>query len=75
MNNKTLIFLCDNYPIAAREFFVDDEMRVIAPYFEKIIVVTAAKSDGQELSRYVPNNMEIVQFSRKDMERGKLKSI
>lgn len=75
MTKKTLIFLCDNYPIAAREFFVDDEMRVIAPYFEKIIVLTAAQQDNSELNRYVPQNMEVQQFSRKDLESHKWKSI
>ncbi len=72
---KTLIFLCDNYPIAAREFFVDDEMKVIAPYFEKILVLTSAQPDGAELQRYVPENMEVRQFSRTDLETQKWKSI
>lgn len=72
---KTLIFLCDNYPIAAREFFVDDEMKVIAPYFGKILVLTSAKPDGAELNRYVPDNMEIKQFSRTELESQKWKSI
>lgn len=72
---KTLIFLCDNYPIAAREFFVDDEMKVIAPYFEKILVLTSAKPDGAELHRYVPENMEVKQFSRTELEMQKWKSI
>ncbi|MCQ2606764.1 MAG: glycosyltransferase [Bacteroidales bacterium] len=72
---KTLMFLCDNYPIAAREFFVDDEMRVIAPYFEKILVLTSAQPDGAELQRYVTENMEVRQFSRTDLETQKWKSI
>lgn len=73
--NKTLIFLGDNYPISAGEFFVDDEMKVIAPYFEKIIVLTAAKDDGRRLNRYVPENMEVIPFSRVDLESAKWKSI
>ena len=35
MKQKTLILLCDNYPLSAREFFIDDEMRVIAQRVEK----------------------------------------
>lgn len=72
---KTLIFLCDNYPIAAREFFVDDEMKVVAPYFEKIVVLTSAVNDGADLQRYVPEKMEVNQFSRTDLEQKKWKSI
>lgn len=75
MQNKTLIFLCDNYPISAREFFVDDEMRVIADRFERILVLTSAKPDGAELHRYVPENMEVKQFSRTELETQKWESI
>lgn len=75
MSNKTLIFLCDNYPISAREFFVDDEMRVIADRFERILVLTSAKPDGAELHRYVPENMEVKQFSRTELETQKWESI
>lgn len=75
MQNKTLIFLCDNYPISAREFFVDDEMRVIADKFEKVIVCTAAQQHDIGLNRYVSENMVVEQFSRVAMEEGKWKSV
>lgn len=72
---KTLIFLCDNYPISAREFFVDDEMRVIADRFEKVIVLTSAQNQDSNLHRYIPDNIVVEQFSRKTMEDGKWKSL
>jgi len=55
---KTLILLCDNYPISAGEFFIDDEMRVIADRFEKVIVVVKSQQ-SVDLNRYVPENMKV----------------
>lgn len=75
MKRKTLILLCDNYPLSAREFFIDDEMRVIASRFEKVVIYTASTESGENLNRYVPDNAEIVSFSRTKLETGKLKSI
>ena len=71
---KTLIFLCDNYPLSAREFFIDDEMRVIAPRFEKVILYTASAKSNENLNRFIPDNAEIVQFSKQKLEVGKIKS-
>lgn len=75
MKQKTLILLCDNYPLSAREFFIDDEMRVIAPKFDKALICTASADSGENLNRFVPANAEIVSFSRQKLEGGKLKSI
>ncbi len=75
MKNKTLILLCDNYPLSAGEFFIDDEMRVIAPKFDKVLVYTASADTGKNLNRFVPENAEVVSFSRQKIEAGKLKSV
>lgn len=75
MKQKTLILLCDNYPLSAREFFIDDEMRVIAPKFDKVLIYTTSADSGENLNRFVPTNAEIVSFSRQKLEIGKLKSI
>ena len=75
MKQKTLILLCDNYPLSAREFFIDDEMRVIAPMFDNVLIYTASADSGENLNRFVPDNAEIVSFSRQKMELGKLKSV
>ena len=75
MKQKTLILLCDNYPLSAREFFIDDEMRVIALKFDKVLIYTASADSGENLNRFVPANAEIVSFSRQKLESGKLKSI
>ena len=75
MKPKTLILLCDNYPLSAREFFIDDEMRVIASKFDTVLIYTASADSGENLNRFVPTNAEIVSFSRQKLEIGKLKSI
>ena len=75
MNKKTLILLCDQYPLSAGEFFIDDEMRVIAPKFDKVLIYTASADTGKNLNRFVPDNAEVVSFSRQKFEAGKLKSI
>ena len=75
MKRKTLILLCDSYPLSAGEFFIDDEMRVIAPKFDKVLVYTASADTGKNLNRFVPDNAEVVSFSRQKLEVGKLKSI
>ncbi len=75
MKPKTLILLCDNYPLSAGEFFIDDEMRVIAPKFDTVLIYTASADSGENLNRFVPTNAEIVSFSRQKLEIGKLKSI
>ncbi|MBO7477097.1 MAG: glycosyltransferase [Salinivirgaceae bacterium] len=74
MKQKTLILLCDNYPISAGEFFIDDEMRVIAPRFEKVILYTASAKSEENLNRFIPDNAEVVQFSKQKLETGKIKS-
>lgn len=75
MSRKTLILFCDNYPLSAGEFFIDDEMRVIAPKFDKVLIYTASADSGKNLNRFVPDNAEVVSFSRQKFEAGKLKSI
>ncbi len=75
MNNKILILLCDQYPLSAGEFFIDDEMRVIAPKYDKVLIYTASADSGKNLNRFVPDNTEVVSFSRQKFEAGKLKSI
>lgn len=74
MKNKTLILLCDNYPLSAGEFFIDDEMRVIAPQFEKVILYTASAKSEENLNRFIPDNAEVVQFSKQKLETSKIKS-
>lgn len=75
MGKKTLIFLCDSYPLSAGEFFIDDEMRVIASRFENVVIYTASVDSGKKLNRYVPENAEVISFSRQKLETCKLKSI
>ncbi|MBP5372015.1 MAG: glycosyltransferase [Bacteroidales bacterium] len=74
MKQKALILLCDNYPLSAREFFIDDEMRVIATKFDTVLIYTASADSGENLNRFVPTNAEVVSFSRQKLELGKLKS-
>ena len=75
MNNRTLILICDQYPHSAGEFFIDDEMRVIAPKFDKVMIYTASANTGKNLNRFVPDNAEVISFSRTKLEASKLKSV
>ncbi len=36
---KSLILLCDNYPIGLGEFFLDDEMKIADSIFDKIVFI------------------------------------
>ena len=75
MKQKTLVLLCDQYPYSAGEFFIDDEMRVIAPKVDKVLIYTVSADTGKNLNRFVPENAEVVSFSRQKFEVGKLKSV
>ena len=75
MKLKNLILLCDQYPLSVGEFFIDDEMRVIAPKFNTVLIYTASIGSGENLNRFVPANAEVVSFLRQNLELGKMKSI
>lgn len=72
--NKTLVLLCDSYPLSAGEFFLDDEIRVIHPNFEKIYVLTKEQSP-KELNRFIPDNLEIITYNPNINKKHKLKAI
>jgi glycosyltransferase involved in cell wall biosynthesis len=59
---KHLLLLCDNYPLSSGEFFIDDEMKVLAPHFQKITVITKNQPKTHNLNRYIPKNLEIVTY-------------
>ena len=72
---KTLFLLCDTYPYGVGEFFIDDELRVLAPKFERVLVLTTVPpSDDHKLNRFVPKNAEICTFSAEQMSKKKLSS-
>lgn len=62
MDKKNLVLLCDNYPYSSGEFFIDDEMRIIAPLFEKIYVITPSQKNIP-LNRFIPENTTIITHS------------
>ena len=74
MKNKTLIFLCGNYPLTSGEFFIDDEMQIIADRFEKIIVVIKEQQSAN-LNSFMPENMQVVTYSETITFLDKIKSI
>lgn len=69
-----LILLCDNYPISSGEFFIDDEMEIIANKFEKIIVITA-NYEKSKLNRFIPENMQISTYQNEISLKDKLNVI
>ena len=74
MKNKTLIFLCDNYPLSQKEPFIDDEIQIITNRFEKIIVVIKEQQRAS-LNSFIPENMQIVTYSEIITFWDKIKSI
>ncbi|MDR1762025.1 MAG: glycosyltransferase [Bacteroidales bacterium] len=62
MAKKNLVLLCDNYPLSTGEFFIDDEMKVLAPHFQKIIVLIKKQKKTNNLNRYIPENLEVVTY-------------
>jgi colanic acid/amylovoran biosynthesis glycosyltransferase len=55
----TLVILCDNYPLGAGEFFLDDEIRVICSCFENIYILTK-EQEKRDLGRFIPKNLEVI---------------
>lgn len=60
--NKTLILLTDCYPISVGEYFLDDEIKITHAYFNKIIVITN-KVTKKDYNRFIPNNMQAIEFN------------
>jgi glycosyltransferase involved in cell wall biosynthesis len=59
---KHLVLLCDHYPNSNGEFFLDDEMNVIADNFEQITIICS--SHRNDLSRPTPKNVTVVDVLR-----------
>ena len=57
---KDLVLLCDCYPYAYGEFFLDDEIVYLSEIFENIYVVTL--SERTETRRLIPNNVTIIKY-------------
>lgn len=74
MKKKNLVLLCDSYPVSAGEFFIDDEMRVIADRFDKVVVVVKS-INKVDLNRYVPENMIVCPVSDSVSLVDKLKAL
>lgn len=74
MINKTLVLLTDNYPYSPGEFFIDDEMQIIAPKFEKIIIITKDEKKNNS-KRFIPQNAKVFVSSDAMSFFDKLKAI
>ncbi len=71
---KTLVLLCDSYPLSAGEFFLDDEIKIIHSHFEKIYVVIK-EQEKQELKRFTPNNIEITKYKSQITTKDKFRAL
>lgn len=45
-------------------FFIDDEMRVVAPKYDKVLIYTASADTGKIPNRFMPDNAEDILFPR-----------
>jgi glycosyltransferase involved in cell wall biosynthesis len=71
---KTLVLLCDSYPLTAGEFFLDDEIKIIHPHFEKIHILIKEQEE-QNLNRFIPNNLEITKYKSQITIKDKLQAL
>ncbi len=80
-NKKNLVLLCDSYPLSAGEFFIDDEMRVVAASFKKVYVLIKEQdfvrplAEQKDLNRYIPQNLEVITYDDKISRLDKIKAI
>lgn len=63
-NRNYLFLLCDNYPISLGELFIDNEMRILAPHFDKVFVLVH-KQEVLLTDRQVPKNVEVFMYEEK----------
>ncbi len=61
MQKKMLFLLCDNYPLSSGEFFIDDEIKVLSPFFDKITVFLPTQQK-KDLGRFVPENLNVKEY-------------
>ncbi len=59
---KHLVLLTDNYPNTIGEFFLDDEINIIASKFEKITVLCASEKNNSQ--RPIPQNIQVIEFTK-----------
>ena len=74
MKKKNLLLLCDNYPLSNGEFFIDDEMKIIAEKFNKIYILTN-KPKNKQTNRSYPRNAELFFLTQNENFYSKLFSL
>jgi len=74
MKKKSLVLLCENYPLSAGEFFIDDELRVLSVQFDKIFVIIK-EQEHQSLHRFVPDNLKVITYRDEFRTIEKIKSL
>lgn len=63
-SNKVLFLFCTSFPYLDGEIYLEDELKVIASRFNKILIFTMAKGKGK--AREIPKNAEVIHV---DLER------
>jgi len=59
--NKLLVLFTSCYPNTNGEVFVENEIRILERYFEKILIICSTdKKVG--IDRYIPKNAEVYVF-------------
>lgn len=71
---KALVLLTDCYPVSAGEFFLEDEMRIIAAAFDEVHVVIK-EQPGDGFPFFIPENLQVHTFSHHLSASEKLKGI
>ena len=67
-----LLLFTNSYPSFEGEYFLDDEINIIANKFEKIYVLCFHESDAKKHSRTLPNNLSVKNISLEKDTANKL---
>ena len=71
---KTLVLLCDNYPLTPYEPFLESEIKAIGSNFERVIVLIPDQKKQNE-GIFIPENLKFKTFNNDLSSYEKLKGI
>lgn len=71
---KTLVLLCDNYPLTPYEPFLESEIKAIGSNFERVLVLIPDQKKQNE-GIFIPENLKVKTFNNDLSSYEKLKGI
>ena len=65
----TILYLTEHWPYPPGESFVSNEIRDLAPHFDKILILPTTMNPLGEMTREIPENCEVLTDVHEDMLR------